>query len=430
MEIDIAKLRIAVAQSKTRKEIPIKYGIISTPYIEYVLSKLIIDNKIDVSHLDKKYCRTDYSKPENLQLLKDAIEKSSSMAQLLFNLGKNVTGGSIRTKLIKVIKENNLDISKFTGQAHNKGKVYGYKHPVEDYLSNKRGIQSHDLRLRLIEESILKNKCSECSISDWNGKEISLQLDHIDGNHFNNNLINLRILCASCHAKTDNFRGKNIGLAPLPPLKIKETSKELLDNKAAIELQLLANKASSIEELLKLQNKDPDDYEKRKYLQNLIKRYGINTSHFIEDKVYFDKLKELVPICNSYHEILQHLDKCPNGGNYPKIKRDINTLGLSIDHFNTKSSVDNNKEISIHDVLTNKINMRSHQLHKLIIKYNLIDYHCKECNEVSNLELEHRDGNNKNNNLDNLEFLCPNCHSQTDTYAGKNKGKINGETTK
>ncbi len=39
------------------------------------------------------------------------------------------------------------------------------------------------------------------------------------------------------------------------------------------------------------------------------------------------------------------------------------------------------------------------------------------------LELEHKDGNNKNNNRENLEALCPNCHSQTDTWKGKNKKK-------
>ena len=39
------------------------------------------------------------------------------------------------------------------------------------------------------------------------------------------------------------------------------------------------------------------------------------------------------------------------------------------------------------------------------------------------LELEHKDGNSENNDLVNLELLCPNCHSQTPTYKAKNKGK-------
>jgi 5-methylcytosine-specific restriction endonuclease McrA len=38
------------------------------------------------------------------------------------------------------------------------------------------------------------------------------------------------------------------------------------------------------------------------------------------------------------------------------------------------------------------------------------------------LELEHKDGNCTNHNIENLELLCPNCHALTDTYRGKNKG--------
>lgn len=39
------------------------------------------------------------------------------------------------------------------------------------------------------------------------------------------------------------------------------------------------------------------------------------------------------------------------------------------------------------------------------------------------LELEHKDGNNKNNKIENLEALCPNCHSLTPTWRGRNKNK-------
>jgi hypothetical protein len=61
-----------------------------------------------------------------------------------------------------------------------------------------------------------------------------------------------------------------------------------------------------------------------------------------------------------------------------------------------------------------------------IIEQNLIDYKCAICKIDSwndayiSLHLDHIDGNNSNHDLQNLRFLCPNCHSQTDTYAGKN----------
>lgn len=66
-------------------------------------------------------------------------------------------------------------------------------------------------------------------------------------------------------------------------------------------------------------------------------------------------------------------------------------------------------------------------LRKLILKNNLFEYKCNCCNirkwnELPiTLEIEHKDGNRLNNSKENLELLCPNCHSQTSTYR-KNRG--------
>lgn len=53
--------------------------------------------------------------------------------------------------------------------------------------------------------------CEICGISDWQGKPIVLQLDHIDGNADNNHEDNLRLLCPNCHTQTDTFGAKNKG---------------------------------------------------------------------------------------------------------------------------------------------------------------------------------------------------------------------------
>ncbi len=71
--------------------------------------------------------------------------------------------------------------------------------------------QTLKLKNRLIKEKVLENKCASCGITSWLGKEISLQLDHIDGDNHNHKLSNLRILCPNCHSQTDTWCGKNVG---------------------------------------------------------------------------------------------------------------------------------------------------------------------------------------------------------------------------
>lgn len=58
-------------------------------------------------------------------------------------------------------------------------------------------------RLIVIEEQHFK--CLECSIDEWNGKPIVLQIDHIDGDRKNNTRDNLRALCPNCHSQTEDW---------------------------------------------------------------------------------------------------------------------------------------------------------------------------------------------------------------------------------
>ena len=53
--------------------------------------------------------------------------------------------------------------------------------------------------------------CSVCGISEWNGQAITLECDHIDGNHKNNRPENLRLICPNCHSQTETYKAKNTG---------------------------------------------------------------------------------------------------------------------------------------------------------------------------------------------------------------------------
>lgn len=66
------------------------------------------------------------------------------------------------------------------------------------------------LKRRLIAAELKEDKCEECGqLPMWNNKLLILQLDHIDGDHYNNKIENLRILCPNCHTQTPTHSGRN-----------------------------------------------------------------------------------------------------------------------------------------------------------------------------------------------------------------------------
>lgn len=139
----------------------------------------------------------------------ETIKKSFSLRQVLIELGLNPKGGGNYQALQNKIKELNIDTSHLKGQGWNKDRVSGPKRDIEEYLLNRCPIHSHQLRLRLIKEGYFEPRCYSCNNTEWMSNLIPLELDHIDGNHQNNNLNNLRLLCPNCHALTDNYCGKN-----------------------------------------------------------------------------------------------------------------------------------------------------------------------------------------------------------------------------
>lgn len=145
---------------------------------------------------------------------KDEMEKivndSVSIADVCRKCGWKPTGGNYRI-IKKNLEEYNIDNSHFTGQRTNIGNKNNKnkEKKLEEYLTINSNISSHVLKNKLIKEKYKKYQCEnkECGISKWHGKQISLQLHHINGNPNDNRLENLQLLCPNCHSLTETYCG-------------------------------------------------------------------------------------------------------------------------------------------------------------------------------------------------------------------------------
>lgn len=141
----------------------------------------------------------------------EAVKVSKSWAAVLRKLGLR-TGGGTQLIMRQLAKKLNLNISHMTGQGWNEGTRTVKVTPLSEILiRNSRYGSTNFLKKRLIAEGMKEAICEICHNTEWMGKPIPIQLDHINGNRADNRIENLRIVCPNCHAQTDTYCGKNIG---------------------------------------------------------------------------------------------------------------------------------------------------------------------------------------------------------------------------
>jgi hypothetical protein len=132
----------------------------------------------------------------------------------------------------------------------------------------------------------------------------------------------------------------------------------------------------------------------------------------------------------SYSDILRVIGLTPKGGTSSKLlKRRITELNINIEHFDTKKGVaPDSRKYKLEDILIQDSTYQNiTSLKRRLVSSGKLKYECAICKNNGEwqgqtlvLQLDHINGVNNDHRLENLRFLCPNCHSLTDTYAGKN----------
>jgi hypothetical protein len=186
-------------------------------------SKVIIDGK-ERNLQRRKYClncspfgdvnkkivpskRTSIIWTTPLEEFLKIVKESFTITECLQKLGLVNKGRNNKTFLTRV-KEENISIDHIRRNCSSAG-GNTKKIPLENYLVEGREIHGSTIKKRLIEAGLMKDECVVCGqLPIWNGKPLSLELDHINGNRFDNRIENLRIICPHCHSQTDTFRGR------------------------------------------------------------------------------------------------------------------------------------------------------------------------------------------------------------------------------
>jgi len=144
--------------------------------------------------------------------LTDAVATSRSVREVIQKLNLVPAGGNYN-QINEMINELKLDKTHFTGKGWNIGWTHDPRAPItplEDILVENRRYQSHSLKKRLFVAGIKKPICELCGWCEVSvDGRTPIELDHINGNHADNRIENLRILCPNCHSLQPTHRGLN-----------------------------------------------------------------------------------------------------------------------------------------------------------------------------------------------------------------------------
>lgn len=195
----------------------------------------------------------------------------------------------------------------------------------------------------------------------------------------------------------------------------------------AVHLQSVLYKSTSRSDTLRNLGYHPGAPISRKKLNDAIKRFNLDVSSFSTRTERWDILPRVIKNCFSISDVLRAVGLQDQGDNHKTAKRYIEEFKLDTSHFHSKRTGGGVSSYTKTEIFCKNSKAHRRTVRDWVIREKLLPYECHNCkltewqNKPLVLDLDHINGINNDHRLENLRFLCPNCHSQTPTHRGHNR---------